>query len=73
MENGFGTRDVVRVIVDFETCESHGKCAEVAPQVFEVRDDSCLYLLDESPDERLRSAVEEAARLCPTRAIIITD
>lgn len=64
---------LLRVIVDFDTCESHGRCAELAPQVFEVREDMCLYLLEDAPGPELRSAVEEAARLCPTESIFVLD
>ncbi|HVB06468.1 MAG TPA: ferredoxin [Acidimicrobiales bacterium] len=64
---------VLRVIVDFDTCESHANCMRAAPTVFEVRDDMCLYLLDETPGESLRAAVEEAARSCPTESIFIVD
>jgi ferredoxin len=42
-----------------------------APQVFEVRDDGMLYVLQEEPPEALRAGVENAARLCPTQAITI--
>jgi ferredoxin len=42
-----------------------------ADDVFEVRDDGFLYVLNESPDESRRDAVEEAARLCPTQAITV--
>ena len=43
----------------------------VAPEVFEVRDDDYLYILDENPAESLRPKVEEAARSCPKAAITI--
>ena len=42
-----------------------------APEVFEVRDDDYLYILDETPAEALRPKVEEAARSCPKAAITI--
>jgi ferredoxin len=45
----------------------------IAPDVFEVRDDDFLYILqDEPPDER-RPAVEQAVRQCPKQAISIVD
>jgi ferredoxin len=45
----------------------------VAPEIFEVRDDDFLYVLDETPDESKRSEVEEAVRRCPKQAISIAD
>jgi ferredoxin len=62
-----------RVVVDFDLCESNAKCMEVAPEVFEVRDDDFLYILDETPAEDLRAKVEEAVRRCPKAAISIAD
>ena len=61
----------MRVVVDFDTCQSNAVCMSIAPEVFEVRDDGYLYVLDETPGEELRSKVEEAARSCPTQAITI--
>ena len=61
----------MRVVVDFDRCESNALCMGAAPEVFEVRDDDFLYVLDETPPEELRAKVEEAARLCPKAAITI--
>lgn len=61
----------MRVIVDYERCESNALCMGVAPQVFEVREDDLLYLLQEEPAEEFRASVENAARLCPKQAITI--
>jgi ferredoxin len=62
-----------RVVVDFDLCESNARCMDVAPEVFEVRDDDFLYILDETPPEELRSKVEEAVRRCPKAAITLVD
>ena len=45
----------------------------IAPEVFEVRDDDFLYVLQENPPEDLRDKVTEAARRCPKQAITIED
>ena len=63
----------MRVVVDFDLCESNAVCMAVAPEVFEVRDDDFLYVLDETPDESLREKVEEAVRRCPKQAISLAD
>lgn len=63
----------MRVNVDYDLCDSHGECMAVAPEVFEVRDDDLLYVLDEQPPEHLREQVEAAARRCPKLAITVTD
>jgi ferredoxin len=46
---------------------------DACPEVFEVRDDDLLYLLDEHPPEELREKVEQAVRACPTQAISIEE
>lgn len=62
-----------QVVVDFDLCESNARCMEVAPEVFEVRDDDFLYILQERPPEELRAQVEEAVRRCPKAAISIAE
>ncbi len=61
----------MKVIVDFDRCESNAICMGIAPEVFEVRDDDFLYVLQEEPPEALRPKIEEAVRLCPKQAISI--
>ena len=59
----------MKVAVDHDICEGHGKCQQAAPEVFDLRDDDLSYvLLDEIP-EHLRENVERAIRLCPRQAI----
>lgn len=61
----------MRVIVDYDLCESNAICMGILPEVFEVRDDDFLYLLQEEPDESLRPKLEEAVSRCPKQAIAI--
>jgi ferredoxin len=61
----------VRVTVDYDCCVSTGSCARTCPEVFELRDDGFLYVLQEEPPEELRAKVAEAAELCPTAAITV--
>ena len=63
----------VKVTVDFELCQSHGLCTQNVPEVFEIRDDGFLYILDENPPESLRTRLQSAVRECPTGAISVTD
>ena len=62
-----------KVVVDFDLCESNAVCMAVAPEVFEVRDDNFLYVLQENPPDDLRPRVEEAVRQCPKQAIGIAE
>ena len=63
----------MKVVVDFDKCQSNALCMAAAPEVFEVRDDGFLYILDENPPESLRAKVEEAVRNCPTQAITVEE
>lgn len=59
----------MKVQVNQEMCEGHGKCQKSAPEVFELRDDDVSYVVMEDVPEALRPAVEKAIRLCPRQAI----
>ena len=63
----------MKVKVDFDMCASTGGCMQICPEVFEVRSDGYLYILQEQPGEALHGKVREAAELCPTAAIELED
>ena len=63
----------MRVVVDFDLCESNAICMQIAPDIFEVRDDDFLYVLDETPSEDRRSNLEESVQRCPNQAISIEE
>src|SRR5579863_5604362 len=63
----------VKVVVDFDVCSSNAVCMGIAPEVFEVRDDGFLYVLDENPGPELYEQVRQAANGCPTGAITIVE
>jgi ferredoxin len=46
---------------------------QVAPDVFEVRDDDKLYVLNEYPPESARERVMKAIRVCPKQALAISE
>ena len=59
----------MKVIVNEDMCEGHGKCEMSAPEVFKLGpDDVSIVLIDEVPPE-LHEKVERAIRLCPRQAI----
>jgi len=51
----------MKVVVDYDACSSNAVCMGIAPEIFEVRDDGFMYVLNENPgpefDARLREAV----------------
>ncbi|MGH9300432.1 MAG: ferredoxin [Acidimicrobiales bacterium] len=63
----------MKVVVDYNVCESNAICMGIAPEVFEVRDDDNLYVLNETPGPELLGRVEEAVRRCPKQAISLVD
>ena len=63
----------MKVVVDFDVCASNAVCMGIVPEVFEVRDDGFLYVLDEHPPETLRDRLREAVNNCPTGAISLVE
>jgi ferredoxin len=53
--------------IDETACAAHGDCEAIAPEVFRVGDTAVI--IGTGPDE----LILEAARICPTCAILITD
>jgi ferredoxin len=63
----------MRVVVDYDRCDSTGLCTAIAPEVFELDDDDELQIRAEHPDPVQWEAAEEAARACPKLAIALLD
>jgi ferredoxin len=63
----------VKVNVDFDLCASNAVCMGILPQVFEVRDDGYLYILDENPGPEFADRLREAVNSCPTGAISVEE
>lgn len=63
-----------RIHVDRDLCQGHGVCESEAPEVFVVeRKATTVTVLDETPSESQRAAVETAVRYCPTHALSIEE
>ncbi len=63
----------MKIVVDFDLCESNAVCMQIAPDVFEVRDDDFLYILNETPAEDDRERMEEVVQRCPKQAVALED
>ncbi|SDM83247.1 ferredoxin [Allokutzneria albata] len=62
----------MRVHVDRDVCEIHAQCVFAAPEVFDLdADDELVY--DPAPAAEHGEAVRQAERLCPVRAITLTE
>ena len=60
-------------MVDYDLCESNAICMQVAPDIFEVRDDDFMYVLDETPPDEAKARVSEAVARCPKKAIRVVE
>ena len=63
----------MKVVVDFDKCDSNGVCCGIAPEVFELDDQNFLVIKQENPGEELRGMMEECVRSCPTGAISLEE
>lgn len=63
----------MKIVVDYDVCASNGVCMGIVPEVFEVRDDGFLYVLQEEPPAELQEKVRMAANNCPTGAISLVE
>jgi ferredoxin len=64
---------LMKVVIDYDVCASNAVCMGIAPEVFEVRDDGYLYVLNENPPPELMDKVRMAANNCPTGAITLVE
>ncbi len=63
----------MRVVVDYDRCDSNALCAAVAPTLFQLDDSDNLEVLVEHPAEADWDLAQEAARACPKLAITLED
>lgn len=65
----------MRIHLDRETCQGHGRCYALAPELFDSDDEGYAVLL--AGDGQVPAGAEEAARLavdnCPEYAITATE
>jgi ferredoxin len=62
----------VRVSIESAKCQGHGRCAVIAPDVFDTDDLGHAVVLLHPCPEQFRAAAEEAAFTCPESAITIS-
>ena len=64
----------MRVVADLGLCQGHQMCQGEAPEVFGFDADAdVVTVLQEHPDETLRSDVQSAVRYCPAMALSIEE
>ena len=69
----FVTLDAVHVCIDTAKCQGHGRCAIIAPDVFDVDDSGKGKVLVDLYSGKFRAAAEEAEFSCPETAITIVS
>ncbi|GAA1808173.1 ferredoxin [Nocardioides hankookensis] len=63
-----------RVVADLGLCQGHQMCQGEAPDVFGFDDDTDqVTVLQEHPDDSLRSDVQSAVTYCPAMALAIEE
>jgi ferredoxin len=64
----------LRVIVDDHKCTAAGQCLLAAPNVFDQSDrNGTVVLLDPTPPESERAAVNDAIHRCPAGVIRLAE
>jgi ferredoxin len=64
----------MKIEVDREVCCSSGMCVLTAPDLFDQdEDDGRVVVLVAEPPEESQDLARQAAQLCPSRAITVTE
>lgn len=61
----------MKVSVDRAKCEGYGKCVQAAPKVFQLDDKFISVVVDPHGDTDEKILL--AAKVCPTKAILLED
>ncbi|WP_216895320.1 ferredoxin [Nocardia alni] len=63
----------MRVTADRNVCIGAGLCALTAPDVFDQDDDGLVAVLNPDPGVDVQGAAREAANICPSGAVKVTE
>jgi ferredoxin len=63
----------VRIVLDAEACQGHGRCYTLAPSVFDSDDLGHCVLVTEVPSPDDEAAARSAVENCPEHALEIVD
>jgi ferredoxin len=63
----------MKIVFDKDRCKLHAQCRGAAPELFDFAPDGSLVILDETPPEELREALQDAVDACPEQALSIED
>jgi ferredoxin len=63
----------MRAKVIAEECIGDGTCADVCPEVFEMRDDGLAYVIADPVPPDVEDRCREACEGCPVDAIVLEE
>ena len=63
----------MKVVVDWDRCESNGVCVRAAPRSFHLDDKDVLHVLTEQVPPELLAQVKQAVWECPKQALSLTE
>jgi ferredoxin len=63
----------MRIEIAGTRCSATGFCAQLAPEIFHLATEPPVRVAQENVKHQDKELYEEAAEMCPTRAILITD
>jgi ferredoxin len=62
----------LKIVVDWELCESNAVCVQAAPELFRLDDDDQLHPAEYAPEAQLEKA-RAAVQRCPRAAISLVE
>jgi ferredoxin len=63
----------MRIVLDEERCQGHGRCYGLAPEVFEPDDYGHCRVRHEVVEGELLDAARKGVENCPERALSLTE
>ncbi|WP_370647123.1 ferredoxin [Mycobacterium sp. IDR2000157661] len=64
---------MMKVRVDFDTCDGNAVCMSICHEVFELDDDGVLHVHQDRLTDELHTQLKGAEKSCPTQAIKVED
>ena len=63
----------MRLCIDYEKCQGHGRCYSVAPELFEADEAGFGVVRAAQLDAPDKPTARQAIDSCPERAIVLSD
>jgi ferredoxin len=63
----------MRVAIDGDRCNGHGRCYDVAPDLFEADDEGRGVVMHSDVPTELAEQARRAAGACPERAVVVQE